>query len=138
MNRYVKDFFHRGLLFGGFGPIIVGIVLLAVSLSGETVTLTAKDYLISTVSVYLLAFVHAGASVFNQIEHWSLLKSVFFHFSSLYIVYTLCYIISSWIPFEPEVLLIFTAVFVAVYVAVWLTVVAILKITTKKLNKKLI
>ena len=85
MNRYVKEFFHRGLLFGGFGPIIVGIILLAVSLSGEAVTLTAKDYLISTVSVYLLAFVHAGASVFNQIEHWSLPKSVFFHFSSLYI-----------------------------------------------------
>lgn len=138
MNRYVKEFFHRGLLFGGFGPIIVGIILLAVSLSGEAVTLTAKDYLISTVSVYLLAFVHAGASVFNQIEHWSLPKSVFFHFSSLYIVYSLCYTINSWIPFVPEVLLIFTAVFVAVYVAVWLTVVAILKITTKKLNRKLI
>lgn len=138
MNRYVKEFFHRGILFGGFGPIIVGIILLAVSLSGEDVTLTAKDYFISTVSVYLLAFVHAGASVFNQIEHWSLPKSVFFHFSSLYIVYTLCYIINSWIPFEPEVLLIFTAVFVAGYVAVWLTVVAILKITTKKLNRKLI
>lgn len=138
MNRYVKEFFHRGLLFGGFGPIIVGIILLAVSLSGEAVTLTAKDYLISTVSIYLLAFVHAGASVFNQIEHWSLPKSIFFHFSSLYIVYTLCYIINSWIPFEPEVLLIFTAVFVAVYVAVWLTVVVILKITTKKLNRKLI
>ncbi len=138
MNRYVKEFFHRGILFGGFGPIIVGIILLAVSLSGEDVTLTAKDYFISTVSVYLLAFVHAGASVFNQIEHWSLPKSVFFHFSSLYIVYTICYIINSWIPFEPEVLLIFTAVFVAGYVAVWLTVVAILKITTKKLNRKLI
>lgn len=138
MNRYVKEFFHRGILFGGFGPIIVGIILLAVSLSGEDVTLTAKDYFISTVSVYLLAFVHAGASVFNQIEHWSLPKSVFFHFSSLYIVYTLCYIINSWIPFEPEVLLIFTAVFVAGYVAVWLTVVAILKITTKKLNRKLL
>lgn len=138
MNRYVKEFFHRGLLFGGFGPIIVGIILLAVSLSGEAVTLTAKDYLISTVSIYLLAFVHAGASVFNQIEHWSLPKSVFFHFSSLYIVYSFCYIINSWIPFEPEVLLIFTAVFVAVYVAVWLTVVAILKITTKKLNRKLL
>lgn len=138
MNRYVKEFFHRGFLFGGFGPIIVGIILLAVSLSGEDVTLTAKDYFISTVSVYLLAFVHAGASVFNQIEHWSLPKSVFFHFSLLYIVYTICYIINSWIPFEPEVLLIFTAVFVAGYVAVWLTVVAILKITTKKLNRKLL
>ena len=138
MNTYVKSFFHRGLVFGGFGPIVVSIILLAINAAGEAVTLTAKDYFTSTVSIYLLAFVHAGASVFNQIEHWSLPKSVFFHFSSLYIVYSLCYIINSWIPFEPKVLLIFTAVFVAGYIAVWLTVMVILKITTKKMNRRLI
>lgn len=138
MNKYVKEFFHRGLVFGGFGPIVVSIILLIINAAGEAVTLTAKDYFTSTVSIYLLAFVHAGASVFNQIEHWSLPKSVFFHFSSLYIVYSLCYIINSWIPFEPKVLLIFTAVFVAGYIAVWLTVMVILKITTKKMNRRLI
>lgn len=138
MNKYVKEFLHRGLVFGGFGPIVVSIILLAINAAGEAVTLTAKDYFTSTVSIYLLAFVHAGASVFNQIEHWSLPKSVFFHFSSLYIVYSLCYIINSWIPFEPKVLLIFTAVFVAGYIAVWLTVMVILKITTKKMNRRLI
>lgn len=138
MNKYVKEFFHRGLVFGGFGPIVVSIILLIINAAGEAVTLTAKDYFTSTVSIYLLAFVHAGASVFNQIEHWSLPKSVFFHFSSLYIVYSLCYIINSWIPFEPKVLLIFTAVFVAGYIAVWLTVMVILKITTKEMNSRLI
>lgn len=138
MNKYVKEFFHRGLMFGGFGPIIMGIILLIINAAGEAVTLTAKDYFISTVSIYLLAFVHAGASVFNQIEHWSIPKSVLYHFLSLYIAYSLCYIGNSWIPFEPKVLLIFTAVFAAVYVVVWLTVVIILKSTSKKLNRKLI
>lgn len=138
MNKYVKEFFHRGLMFGGFGPIIVGIILLITSAAGEAVTLTAKDYFIATCSIYLLAFVHAGASVFNQIEHWSIPKSVLFHFSSLYLAYSLCYIINSWIPFEPKVLIIFTAIFAAVYIVVWLTVVIILKSTSKKLNRKLI
>lgn len=138
MNKYVKEFLHRGLVFGGFGPIVASIILLIINTAGGPVTLTAKDYFTSTVSIYLLAFVHAGASVFNQIEHWSLPKSVFFHFSSLYIVYSLCYIINSWIPFEPKVLLIFTAVFVAGYIAVWLTVMVILKITTKEMNSRLI
>lgn len=138
MNKYVKEFFHRGLMFGGFGPIIMGIILLIINAAGEAVTLTAKDYFISTVSIYLLAFVHAGASVFNQIEHWSIPKSVLYHFLSLYIAYSLCYIGNSWIPFEPKVLLIFTAVFAAGYVVVWLTVVIILKSTSKKLNRKLI
>ena len=138
MNKYVKEFFHRGLIFGGFGPIVLGIVLLAISMAGETVALTAKDYFLSTVSIYLLAFIHAGASVFNQIEHWRLPKSLFIHFSVLYVAYSLCYIVNTWIPFEPEVLLIFTAIFVVAYFAVWLTVVIILKLISKKLNKKLI
>ncbi len=137
MNKYVKEFLHRGLIFGGFGPIVLGIVLLAINMAGEAVTLTAKDYFLSTVSIYLLAFVHAGASVFNQIEQWSLPKSLLCHFSVLYIAYSLCYIINTWIPFEPTVLLIFTAIFVIVYFAVWLTVYAIIKNTSKKLNKKL-
>lgn len=44
MNKYVKEFLHRGLMFGGFGPIIAGIVYLILSytlnnfsLSGSTV-----------------------------------------------------------------------------------------------------
>lgn len=137
MNKYVKEFFHRGLMFGGFGPIIVGIILLAVNLSGEAVTLTAKDYLISTVSIYLLAFIHAGASVFNQIEHWSIPKSMLCHFSMLYVAYSICYIINSWIPFEPKVLLIFTAVFVGIYFAVWGIVYVAVRGTSRKLNEKL-
>ena len=28
MNKYVKSYFQRGLVFGGFGPIIAGIVFL--------------------------------------------------------------------------------------------------------------
>ena len=138
MNKYVKEFLHRGLVFGGFGPIVLGIVLLVINTVGEAVTLTAKDYFLSTVSIYLLAFIHAGVSVFNQIEHWPLPKSLLCHFSVLYIAYSLCYIINTWIPFEPKVLLIFTAIFVTVYFAVWTTVVIILKAVSKKLNKKLI
>ncbi len=137
MNKYVKEFLHRGLIFGGFGPIVLGIVLLVINMAGEAVTITAKDYFTSTLSIYLLAFIHAGASVFNQIEHWSLPKSLLCHFSVLYIAYSICYIVNTWIPFEPTVLFIFTAIFVIVYFAVWLTVYAIIKNTSKKLNKKL-
>ena len=137
MNKYLKEFLHRGLVFGGFGPIVVSIILLAINAAGEAVTLTAKDYFTSTVSIYLLAFVHAGASVFNQIEHWSLPKSVFFHFSSLYIVYSLCYIINSWIPFGPEVLAIITAIFVALYFVIWGTVYLSGRAASRRFNSKI-
>ena len=137
MKSYVKEFFHRGLMFSGFGPIILGIIYFIISkVSGEFI-LTAEELLLGIVSIYILAFVQAGASVFNQIDSWSIPKSLFFHFSSLYIVYVLCYIVNSWIPFNPKVILIFTIIFIVIYFAVWLTVYLIVKATSKKLNSTL-
>lgn len=136
MKGYVKEFFHRGLIFGGFGPIITGIVLYFISLATE-VSLTAPQILLAIVSTYVLAFIHAGASIFNQIEHWPIAKCTLFHFLSLYIAYSLCYIANTWIPFEPMVLGIFTAIFVVVYLVIWLTVYLIIRATSKKLNAKL-
>ena len=118
MNKYAKSFIIRGAIFGGFGPVVTAIVLACI----PDVTLTGGEVLLAVVSTYLLAFVQAGASVFNQIEHWPMAKSLLCHFGSLYVVYSLCYLINSWIPFEPMVLLIFTAVFVVVYFVVWFTV----------------
>ena len=137
MNRYVKEFLRRGLMFGGFGPVVAGIVFAALGATLENFSLSGSQVLLATVSTYLLAFIHAGASVFNQIEHWPIGKSLLFHFLSLYIAYSVCYCVNSWIAFEPLVLLIFTAVFAAIYFAVWLTVYFSVKLSARSLNKKL-
>ncbi len=137
MNKYVKEFLYRGLVFGGFGPIVLAIIYFILSKTVEDFALTGSELLLGTVSIYFLAFIQAGATVFNQIEDWPVTKSLLFHFGALYIAYTVCYIINSWIPFEPLVLVVFTAVFVAIYFAVWITVVLSVKAFTKKANKKL-
>ena len=137
MNRYVKEFLRRGLMFGGFGPVVAGIVFATLGATLENFSLSGSQVLLATVSTYLLAFIHAGASVFNQIEHWPIGKSLLFHFLSLYIAYSVCYCVNSWIAFEPLVLLIFTAVFAAIYFAVWLTVYFSVKLSARSLNKKL-
>ena len=137
MNKYLKEFLHRGLIFGGFGPIILGIVYMSISLSGFDLVLDGVDIFIAIVSIYLLAFVHAGVSVFNQIESWSVARSLFFHLSSLYLTYVAIYLVNSWIPFEPVVILIFTAVFAVAYFAIWLTVYFVTRAVTKKMNERL-
>ena len=137
MNKYCKEFFHRGLMFSGFGPIVFGIIVLCISASQAGITMDAKGIFFGIFSTYLIAFVQAGATVFNQIEHWSVPKSLLFHFGSLYIVYSLCYILNSWIPFRIEVLGIFTLIFVAVYFVVWTTVYLCVRKTGKKFNEKL-
>lgn len=137
MKEYIKIYLHRGAVFGGFGPIVAGIVYLILHLSGVDATVGGDTMLLIIISTYLLAFIHAGSSVFNQIEHWPIAKSIFFHFTSLYLAYTICYLINSWIPFDLTVFLIYTAAFVAAYGIIWLAVVLSVKRINIKLNEKL-
>lgn len=137
MNKYLKEFLHRGLMFGGFGPIILGIILYVLSRTLDDFSISGGQILLGIVSIYLLAFVHAGASVFNQIEEWSVMKSLFFHFTSLYFAYAICYLLNSWIPFEWGVIAIFTAVFAVIYFVVWTIVFFSVKAASKKMNAKL-
>ncbi len=137
MNQYVKSFLHRGLIFGGFGPVVAGIIYVILDRCVPNVTTSGTDLFIIIVSTYLLAFVHAGASIFNQIEHWPIAKSLLCHFGCLYVAYLLCYIVNRWIAFDPMVVLIFSAIFLVVYFAVWLTVYTVIKTTEKRLNSKI-
>lgn len=137
MNSYLKNFLHRGLIFGGFGPIIAGIVFFILSFSVEGFSLTGIQVFCAIISTYILAFVQAGASVFNQIEHWPVAKSLLVHLSVLYVTYVSCYILNSWIPFEPAVVAIFTAIFLVTYFLIWGIVYFSVKSATKKMNAKL-
>lgn len=133
MNIYTKQFLQRGLAFGGFGPMVASIVLALI----PGVTLTGGQILLAVVSTYALAFVQAGASVFNQIEHWPLPKTLLCHFSLLYVTYSLCYLLNSWIPFEPMVLIIFTAIFVVSYFLIWGIVYLCVRAASRRLNDKI-
>ncbi len=124
-------------MFSGFGPIILGIIFFVLSKTLNDFSVSGEQILLGIISTYVLAFVQAGASVFNQIDHWSLPKSLFCHFGMLYAVYVICYILNSWIPFEWGVIGIFTAIFVVTYFIVWFAVYFIVKATGKKLNATL-
>ena len=137
MNKYVKEFIHRGLIFGGLGPIVLAVIYTIIHFSDSNFSLTGVQTATAIISIYCLAFIQAGASVFNQIESFSLPKSLLCHLSCLYVIYVICYLINNWIPFNPTILLIFTAIFLAVYFITWITVFTIVKITSKKLNGKL-
>lgn len=137
MNRYAKSFLLRGAIFGGIGPIIIGIIYSVLEATLESFSLNGTEVLLAIVSTYLLAFIHAGASIFNQIDEWPIAKSLVFHFGSLYLAYLFCYAANRWIPFELNVVLIFTAIFVVCYFVVWFTVFAVIKLTEKRLNKKI-
>ncbi len=137
MKRNLIKFIHRGTIFGGFGPIIIGIIYLILSFTLDDFSVTGTEIFTAILSTYLLAFVHAGVSVFNEIERWSVGRSMLCHISVLYVAYSLCYLINSWIPFDITVFLIFTGIFIVSYLIVWLTVFIIVKRTGRRLNDSL-
>ena len=133
INKYVKEFLHRGLMFSGLGCIIAAIVIS----SEPNLIQDGKSVLTAIISTYFLAFIHAGTSVFHTVENWSAVKSAYFQLLTLYVSYLACYLVNSWLDFNVAVVGIFTVVFVVVYVAVWLSVYFSIKATSKKLNKNL-
>lgn len=137
MNKNLKEFLHRGLMFGGFGPIVLGIVFACIGFK-QTIELSGFDILLAIISTYIMAFVQAGTTIFHQMEELSPMKAALIQMVLLYIVYCGSYIINSWIPFNWIVVLIFTLIFVVTYFIIWLIVTLIVRHTTKKLNNKLV
>ena len=124
-------------MFAGFGPIVFGIIVLCISYFDGVAVHSAQNIFIGIVTTYTIAFVQAGVTVFNQIEHWSVPKSMLCHFGLLYVVYSLSYIANSWIPFKAEVLVTFTVIFAVVFFVVWGIVYLCVRSTSKKINEKL-
>ncbi len=137
MNKYLKEFFLRGMMFGGFGPIIMGIIYAVLQNTESGFSLDGGEVLLAIVSTYMIAFVQAGASVLNQIDTRYPLLMTGAHLSLLYVTYVGAYLVNSWIPFQIEALGIFTAVFVLVYAVVWVTVCLTVKAVSRKLNGKI-
>ena len=137
MNKYVKIFLQRGIAFGGFGPIITSIIYAIVAASSGINTITTNQFLIATITTYILAFVVAGCSMFYTIEHWSFIKSSLMHCILLYLSYLLVYVANKWFPFSWVGFLSFTLVFIVGYVIIWLSIYLSLKSQAKKLNEKI-
>ena len=124
-------------MFGGFGPIILGILYFILSNTINEFSLDGGQVLIAIVSTYLLAFIQAGASIINQIEHWSPMRSLLTHGSILCVSYVGCYLVNSWIMFNLIVLLSFIAIFTLAYLVIWFTVFFCTQMASKKLNSNL-
>ena len=134
MNKYVKEFCIRGLVFSGLGPIVLGIVLMILGFCHVEIKMEGWQIFLCIFSTLLLAFVQAGSSVFEQVESWSTLKSLFWHLLSIYAVYLFAYLVNNWIPLMWEVILIFSATVIVTFLIIWLICYLASKKTKKELN----
>ena len=133
MKKYISEFFRRGLIAAGFGPVILAILYLILHRADAVDTLTVNEVCIGIFSLYVLAFMAGGMNVIYQIEKLPLMVAILIHGGVLYVGYLITYLLNGWLKTGKTPILIFTVIFILGYLAVW----GIIYFTTKKKTREL-
>ena len=136
MKQVLGEFFRRGLVACGFGPLILVVVYLILQQAGVQ-TLTVREVCLGIVSLWGLAFLAGGMNVVYQIERLPLMGAILMHGLVLYVGYLVTYLINDWLPWGMTPVLVFTAIFVLGYLAVWAVIYTVTKQNTAKVNEML-
>ena len=137
MRKTALEFVRRGLVAGGFGPVILAVLYIIIERSGEIVPLTASQVCIGIFSLYALAFIAGGMNVVYQIERLPLMAAISIHGGVLYIGYLITYLVNGWLELGKAPIMVFTAIFIAGYLAIWAVIYHITRRNTRRLNEML-
>lgn len=135
MKRQILEFFRRGLIACGFGPIVLVVLYLILKYQAKLDTLTVNQVCIGILSLSTLAFIVGGMNVIYQIEKLPLMVAILIHGSVLYISYLATYLLNDWLEWGTIPILVFSGVFVVGYLAIWAIIYSIIKRNTEKLNE---
>ena len=135
MKKIILEFFRRGLIAAGFGPIILAILYLILQHTGTIETLTINEVCIGIFSLTALAFIAGGMNVIYQIEKLPLMLAILIHGSILYISYLATYLINNWLEMGAAPILVFTSIFILGYIVVWVIIYLTTKRKTEKINR---
>ncbi len=137
MKQTVFEFFRRGLMACGFGPLVLAIFYLILQQQGAIETLTVNQVCLGIVSLSALAFVAGGMNVVYQIERLPLMVAILMHGGVLYVSYLGTYLLNGWLEWGATPILVFSAIFVLGYFAIWGIIYSVIKKRTKRLNEVL-
>ena len=137
MKKYVVEFFRRGLVACGFGPLILAILYLVLQQQTNLETLTVNQVCLGIFSISALAFLAGGMNVIYQIEQIPLMVAIFLHGIVLYFGYLATYLVNDWLEQGLTPILIFSVIFVLGYLVIWMVIYFITRRNTEKLNQML-
>ena len=137
MKRNLLEFFRRGLVACGFGPLVLAAVYLILQQQGAVETLTVNEVCLGIVSLAALAFIAGGMNIVYRIERLPLMVAILIHGGVLYVSYLITYLINDWLEWGPTPILAFSAIFVFSFLAIWAVIYFVTKKRTTSLNEKL-
>ena len=136
MKKHVIDFFKRGFVAMGFGPIVIAIVFAILGATGVVDTLSVWEMVKGILTVSLMAFIAAGVTVVYQIERLPIIYATLIHGVALYLDYAIIYLVNGWLKSEALPFAIFSACFVLGYALVWVIVYLFIRKDVSRLNKR--
>jgi hypothetical protein len=137
MKRFWKNFLLRGLVTGGFGPLVLAVIYGTLYFLDIVATIAAGQVCLAIVTIYLLAFVAGGITVVYQEEKLPLPLAVLFHGCVLYVSYLVVYLVNGWLAKGMHSVLVFSLIFVVGYLVIWAFIYAYTKRSTRKITEKL-
>lgn len=135
MKKNVLEFFRRGLIACGFGPVVLAILYLILQRQAGIETLTVHQVCLGIFSLTALAFIAGGMNVLYQVERLPLMAAILMHGCVLYISYLGTYLLNGWLEWGTTPILVFSGIFVFSYLAIWAIIYSITKRNTEKLNE---
>lgn len=137
MKKTVMEFFRRGIVAGGIGPIVLAVLYLIVQRQGLVDTLTVGEVCTGIFSLWALAFVAGGMNVIYQIERLPLMPAILIHGVVLYLSYLATYLLNGWLEWGGMPILVFSGIFVVGYLLIWAVIYSIIRRNTQRVNEVL-
>ena len=135
MKKNILEFFRRGFVACGFGPIVLAILYLILQRQAEIETLTVNQVCLGIFSLSALAFVAGGMNVIYQIERLPLMVAILIHGGVLYISYLATYLLNDWLEWGAIPILVFSGIFIFGYLMIWAIIYCIIRKRTERLNE---
>lgn len=134
MKKYILEFFRRGFIACGFGPIVLAILYLILQKQANLGTLSVNQVCRGIFSLSALAFIAGGMNVIYQIEQLPLMVAILIHGGVLYISYLGTYLLNNWLEWGVTHVLIFSGIFILSYFIIWAVIYSVIKKRTERLN----
>ena len=134
MKRIIREFFRRGSISCGIGPLVLAGFYQIMLLTGNLDVLSVQEVCIGIVSLSALAFIAGGMNAVYQIERLPLMAAISIHGAVLYCSYLVTYLINGWLEWGTTPVLVFSGIFVVGYLVIWVVIYSVIKRNTDQVN----
>lgn len=137
MRKIIPEFFRRGMLAMGLGPLVLAVLYLILERQAGLETLTVSEVCLGILSLSALAFIAGSMNVIYQIERLPLMAAILIHGGVLYVSYLVTYLVNSWLEWGRWPILAFTGIFAVGYLVIWAVIYVCIRHNTARVNELL-